>query len=339
MAKKKTYNTDWAKGPDGKGLRKPTHTVADNLFADIDDTLLSFPESETASELSVILHDENGLHEMMSHILKDMPPEELEIFMKMSDLAMAGVTPEEYSDFYRLFEISGAIAQNFADYDAKGIKKKNATTKKHSKADVKGAVGKTLVLKIQMKGVTKPPMWREVEVGADITFENLHYIIQCVVGLENCHLWQFNKHAYDDSILIGNKSKDEYDMGLHHVTDNASKTPLAAYLLEKGDTLEYFYDFGDDWIFTITVKSLLDKKTDHPICTGYKSDLNAMEDIGGPWVYEDMRKIYKNWDKATKKQRQEWTESMGFEDTDDFKDFLDHSIFDLAATNARLQSL
>ena len=64
-----------------------------------------------------------------------------------------------------------------------------------------------------------------------------------------------------------------------------------------------------------------------------------MEDIGGRWAYEDMREIYKNWDKATKKQRREWTDSMCFEDPEDMKDFLDHSIFDLAATNARLQSL
>ena len=57
------------------------------------------------------------------------------------------------------------------------------------------AAEKTLVLKIQMKGVTKPPMWREVEIPANYNFEELHEVIQIVTGLENCHLWQFNKSA------------------------------------------------------------------------------------------------------------------------------------------------
>ena len=70
----------------------------------------------------------------------------------------------------------------------------SGTTGSLEKFDLKE---KSLLLKIQMKRVTKPMMWREVEVPADMSILDLHDVIQCVVGLESSHLWQFNERTSD----------------------------------------------------------------------------------------------------------------------------------------------
>ena len=197
---------------------------------------------------------------------------------------------------------------------------------------------KTLLLKIQMKGVTKPPMWREVEVPADMTFLDLHDVIQCVVGLEDSHLWQFNEGVYDDGVLIGIQSTGPYDPGLEDVTDEAEVTPLYDYLHDIGAKLEYTYDFGDYWVFTVTVKKILDKKTEHPVCIAFKSELNAIEDTGGPWSYVEQRGNLADWKKLKKKEREEIADRACFDSPEDYYHMLQDSLFDLDAVNQRLKA-
>lgn len=46
-----------------------------------------------------------------------------------------------------------------------------------------------LQLKIQLRNVTKPPVWRRLQIPSDITFLELHYIIQAAFG-SICRLGQ-----------------------------------------------------------------------------------------------------------------------------------------------------
>src|SRR5687767_12211059 len=45
---------------------------------------------------------------------------------------------------------------------------------------------------------SKPPIWRRIQVPADVTLDVLHVILQLTMGWENSHLHQFkiNKKTY-----------------------------------------------------------------------------------------------------------------------------------------------
>ncbi len=266
-----------------------------------------------------------------------------------------GVTPEEYSELYeiisKVMSIVDDIEKAWDDSDEKddfsmpfGINGLRRDSKPfNTYVPMADAEEKTLVMKIQMKDVVKPPMWREVEVPADFDFIDLHNVIQTVVGLEDCHLWQFNRSAYDDSLQIGipMDEKDPYSYGLDYITDNAETTPLTKYLAQKGDELEYVYDFGDDWIFTVKVQKVLDKKTEAPKCIKWKSDLGAMEDIGGRYAYIDLREIVSDDSELTKKEKDELAKNYidWFESKKEFMNFLKNHLFDADDINARLQEI
>ena len=254
------------------------------------------------------------------------------LFTLLGHMVESGITPEKYTSFYNAYEkLRPMIMPDMPSGKRNGSKKKvDPSIGSHLK-------DKTLLLKIQMKGIVKPPMWREVEVPADMTFLHLHDVIQCIMGLENCHLWQFKEGAYDDGVLIGIQSKGDYDPGLEDVTDEAEVTPISAYLNEVGAKLEYTYDFGDHWVFTVTVKKILDKKTEHPVCTAFKSELNAIEDTGGPWSYEEQRMNLADWKKLNKKEKEEIANRACFDSPAAYHDMLRSSLFNIDAVNDRLK--
>ncbi|MDE6028667.1 MAG: plasmid pRiA4b ORF-3 family protein [Muribaculaceae bacterium] len=266
-------------------------------------------------------------------------------------LASRGITPDEYAQFCQIYHLADSVAEdlagNYSDSESGdflpnfgfGFGRGQCEVKEYD--PLKDASDHTLVLKIQMKDVTKPPMWREVEIPADYNFLQLHDVIQKVVGFEDCHLWQFNLKAYDGSLQIGTKmdEKDPYGPGLDFVTHEAAQTPLTQFLQQKGDKLEYVYDFGDDWVFKVEVKELVSRKTDHPVCRKFKSELNAIEDFGGIWAYVSARENMELWSKMSKKDKKACAEQYGFDSPEEYIEFLNQNRIDLEAVNEMLETL
>jgi len=60
-----------------------------------------------------------------------------------------------------------------------------------------------LQLKIQIKGISKPPVWRRLLVPDHFRFHRFHQIIQAAFGWEDYHLYQFSPKGYGSSPLIG----------------------------------------------------------------------------------------------------------------------------------------
>ncbi len=293
----------------------------------------------------------NDLEEMTKTAMESLSPEDNEEFQLMYALALRQVTPDDYAQFYVMYQAAQSLTDN-ALFDSEdededdtpfpfagvgfGRNRCNVTEYK----PLKDASNHTLVLKIQMKGVSKPPMWREVEIPADFNFLKLHEVIQEVTGLDDCHLWQFNVNAYDPTLQIGlgGLGDNPFSQGLDEVTHEAEETPLTQFLQKKGDKLEYVYDFGDDWIFIIEVKNILDKKSDYPVCRKYKSELNAIDDFGGIWSYTQARADLENWGKLTKKQKKERLNEVGFDNEDDYIEFLNENRFSLDDINDSLMA-
>ncbi|MDE6339048.1 MAG: plasmid pRiA4b ORF-3 family protein [Muribaculaceae bacterium] len=283
-----------------------------------------------------------GLEELSDEAYNSMSERDRDTFLMMMQLAMDGVTPEEYAQFYKIYEIAGVVADKFNggsdndwyDRDLPGKRSLGLSVPEYE--PLKDASQKALVLKIQMKDVTKPPMWREVQIPTDYNFDLLHEVIQEVVGLEDCHLWQFNRNAYRDELVIGIEGNDEFGGGLDYVTHDATETPLTLFLQKKGDKLEYVYDFGDDWIFTVEVKDVIDKKSEEPVCTKFKGELNAIEDFGGVWEYLSAREDLEKWSSLSAKERRKRAHDKGFDTADEYHDFLLDHMFALEDVNESL---
>jgi hypothetical protein len=86
---------------------------------------------------------------------------------------------------------------------------------------------------------TDPLIWRQVEVPTSVTLKGLHEIIQAAMGWLDYHLWEFTigKQAY------ALRTSD----GWGPEPERADKTHLCDVLKPGKTTIEYLYDFGDNW--------------------------------------------------------------------------------------------
>ena len=145
----------------------------------------------------------------------------------------------------------------------------------------------TIQFKIQLRGITKPPVWRRLVMPGSFSFNDFHNVIQSAFGWEDEHLYQFQHAPYDHGWCV--KRLDIDDSGWDEGID-ALKTNVAKFIDERSlDKFVYVYDFGDDWIHDITIE-----KVDplaillHPVCLAGKGACPP-EDCGGPWGYEEMK--------------------------------------------------
>ena len=176
-------------------------------------------------------------------------------------------------------------------------------------------------LKVTLRGVSKPPVWRRVLVHADASLGDLHQVIMAAMGWDDSHLHMFSDDVtrYGTPTRPGREDEDEF--------------ALADVLVEPGERLRYTYDFGDDWDHDIKLEKVLPPGADQPatavpVCLAGKGACPP-EDCGGPWGYADLKETIADPSDEEHEERLEW---LGLEDPSDF----DPAAFDLASVNARL---
>jgi hypothetical protein len=175
-------------------------------------------------------------------------------------------------------------------------------------------------LKITLRGVSKPPVWRRVLVHADASLAKLHWVIIAAMGWDGSHLHIFS----DDTTLYGTTPDDE----------NEDEFALADVLVEPGDRLRYMYDFGDDWDHDIKLEKVLPPDAGTlaaavPVCLAGKGACPP-EDCGGAWGYANLKETLADPSDEDHEEMLEW---LGLEDPSDF----DPAAFDLDSVNARLR--
>ncbi len=271
----------------------------------------------------------------------DMPmPNEGELkVMFMMALSEMGVTPEEYADYLKQNNDIHSEISRLVPPPGPNILKVPLNKHNGSRKAPKDAHEKTLVIQVKMKDVVKPPMWRQLEIPGEFTFAQLHYAIQAATGLMNCHLWQFQEHAYDSPYSIAIPQREEFGFGVDDCTHDADKTPVMAFLAKKGDKIEYVYDFGDDWIFEVTVKDVVDRRNEVSVCTKWKSDLQPIENFGGVWSYISLRDLLANAENMTKAQRNKAAKTCGFDDYDTMMGYVDENFIDIEFVNETLAEI
>lgn len=131
---------------------------------------------------------------------------------------------------------------------------------------------------------SKPPIWRRILVPDAVSLQQLHTILQIVMGWTNSHLHQFiiNGEYYgkpQDSDYGDIKSEKQYR--------------LNQFITRKGFKFIYEYDFGDSWEHTVHVEAILpvEKGKQYPVCLEGKRAC-PLEDIGGVWGYDDFLKAF-----------------------------------------------
>ena len=142
--------------------------------------------------------------------------------------------------------------------------------------------------KIQLMGISKPPVWSKLKVPNNFSFHNFHLAIQNAFGWHNCHLYEFSENGYGSNFSIQvpheDSGEDEMDSG---------KTKLNRICKEEGGQMVYIYDFGDDWTHKIVLEKITQEKVAKPSCTGGKGKCPP-EDIGGVPGYQHFLHLGKN---------------------------------------------
>jgi hypothetical protein len=122
-------------------------------------------------------------------------------------------------------------------------------------------------IKVTLKG-SKPPIWRRIQVTSATTLEQLHHILQRVMGWEGYHLYQFavGGMAYGDpSMLEEMKGED------------ARRVTLGTLVRGEKAKFLYEYDFGDSWEHKLRIEKVLPVEAGkrYPVCLTGKRGLSA----------------------------------------------------------------
>ncbi len=130
-------------------------------------------------------------------------------------------------------------------------------------------------LRIGLKDIS-PPIWRRVQVEGKTTLDELHEIVQIVMGWENSHLHNFeiDEVYYTDPIMLEfNDWREDKD---------STRYKLKDVIREEGKTFYYTYDYGDSWLHAIKVEKILPKEAGgvYPLCVKGKRACPP-EDVGG----------------------------------------------------------
>lgn len=142
-----------------------------------------------------------------------------------------------------------------------------------------GRSGAGYQIKVKLRGVTKPPVWRRLEVPADLGLDQLHEVLQAAMGWYNGHL-----HVFSDGW-------NEYGLPDRELGHHDERTVrLSEILADVGDKIRYTYDFGDDWEHDIILEKVLpaDAAVTGSVCTAGKGACPP-EDCGGVWGYQELK--------------------------------------------------
>jgi hypothetical protein len=138
-----------------------------------------------------------------------------------------------------------------------------------------------LQLHVQLVDI-EPPVWRRFLLRGDATLEDLHDAIQTAFDWMECHLHEFRNAVYGPEVLGGMARMND---GFGPPTPDEATVHIAEVLPAVGDTLAYWYDFGDSWWHLV--------RREAPSTEGFQGQrlllggerAGPLEDSGGPPGY------------------------------------------------------
>lgn len=165
-----------------------------------------------------------------------------------------------------------------------------------------------------------PPIWRQFIVNSEYTLEDMHKIIQTVMGWTNSHLHQFiyNGESYCDTDIVE-------DFGEPYEFIDYKDVRLSDIFQYENQNMVYEYDFGDGWEHLIVLEKILNEGEQFPKClAGERS--RPPEDCGGPPGYERLLEILNDPKHREYEETKVWV-----------GDYFDPEGFDLKEVNEMLK--
>jgi hypothetical protein len=155
-----------------------------------------------------------------------------------------------------------------------------------------------------------PPIWRMVEVPTSVTLKVLHDIIQVTMGWFDYHLWEMVVEGQTYGLPM-----DE-DWGTAQRRP-ASRTRLRNVLRPDNTTIDYVYDFGDNWKHIVSVSDVraADVGNSYPRFIAGERECPP-EDCGGISDFYEMLQARDDPDHPEHVQVREWLDGFGPEDLD-----------------------
>lgn len=138
----------------------------------------------------------------------------------------------------------------------------------------------------------RPPIWRRLEMPSDLTFQQLHHILQAVFDWEDRHLWRFG--------LGGSPFSPEAQLLLcpYDVEDGeedgvpAKDVHLDEAFAAVGDTVRYVYDYGDMWEVRLKLEKIRPaEREDRQVRAIAGRRAAPPEDCGGLTDAEDLATV------------------------------------------------
>jgi hypothetical protein len=172
------------------------------------------------------------------------------------------------------------------------------------------------VLKVTLE-LDRHSVWRRITVPANITFSELHHILQAAFAWQDSHLHDFKIYEKNkDGILRREQASlqlvsDEAALSYNGQVpmENENGLRLKDFLPKK---IVYNYDFGDDWKHTIEVERIIhDYSMNHPTCEDGKGNAPP-EDVGGEAGFDEFLAIIHDPSHADHDQMKEWGEMQGY---------------------------
>lgn len=141
--------------------------------------------------------------------------------------------------------------------------------------------GVVVQVKVKLLGVSKPPVWRRLQLDGEVTLDRLHETILAAFGWAGYHLHIFRS---------GEEKFGEPEPELRLADER--RVRLSRLIGEVGERLLYTYDLGDNWEHEIVVEELLDDDPEvrYPVLVAAKGACPP-EDCGGRWGYAELKEI------------------------------------------------
>jgi len=148
----------------------------------------------------------------------------------------------------------------------------------------------TYLVRVELAG-TDPAIWRRIELASNRTLDDVHDILQLVMGWSDDHLHHFGSgddlYGADSERYLMPYSIDQGSVGVDERT-----VRLDEVLVEPGDRLWYEYDFGDSWAHILELEDVLERDPDAPSARCLAGDRACPpEDCGGIYGYANMLEV------------------------------------------------
>ncbi|MDR1922958.1 MAG: plasmid pRiA4b ORF-3 family protein [Planctomycetaceae bacterium] len=198
---------------------------------------------------------------------------------------------------------------------------KNAVQTQPSKVSTsKPTECRFLQLKVSLKNI-QPSIWRRIVVPDDLTLEDLHDVLQVVMGWENAHLYEFiigsNQTGRHFSRPITNMGGSFGGFGFDDFGQEDVADFDLTFFTRKGMKFRYIYDFGDSWDHEIVVENPdYNHSGESPVFVLAGKRNCPPEDCGGVGGYYDIIEALKNTE--TGEDENELLDWLGDYDPEEF---------------------